>query len=123
MHTRTNRRQDVVQCEFAPNKEPGGAESEGAGSRGAEPGGAKPWGAEPGGVEPRGAEPEGVEPGGAEFEGAEYGGGELRGIASSGGPVGASPRLSPVGCKFTLHDILPSVCTSMHVRTHLRVNG
>ncbi|CAI7859078.1 unnamed protein product [Closterium sp. NIES-53] len=104
-------------------EEPGGAESEGAGSRGAEPGGAKPWGAEPGGVEPRGAEPEGVEPGGAEFEGAEYGGGELRGIASSGGPVGASPRLSPVGCKFTLHDILPSVCTSMHVRTHLRVNG
>ncbi|CAI7885751.1 unnamed protein product [Closterium sp. NIES-54] len=28
-----------------------------------------------------------------------------------------------VGCKFTLHEILPSVCTSMHVRMHLRVNG
>ncbi|CAI7816871.1 unnamed protein product [Closterium sp. NIES-53] len=28
-----------------------------------------------------------------------------------------------VGCKFTLHDILPSVCTSMRVRMHLGVNG
>ncbi|CAI7827153.1 unnamed protein product, partial [Closterium sp. NIES-54] len=28
-------------------------------------------------------------------------------------------RLDYVGCKFTLHDILPSVCTSMRVRMHL----
>ncbi|CAI7904910.1 unnamed protein product, partial [Closterium sp. NIES-54] len=28
-----------------------------------------------------------------------------------------------VGCKFTLHDILPSVCTSMRVRMHSGVNG
>ncbi|CAI7813404.1 unnamed protein product [Closterium sp. NIES-54] len=85
--------------------EPGGADSEGAGSggvgfegagsRGAEPGGAEPGGAEPEGVEPWGAEPEGVEPGSAEFEGAESGDAESRGTASSGGPAGASPCLSP----------------------------
>ncbi|CAI7803731.1 unnamed protein product [Closterium sp. NIES-53] len=28
-----------------------------------------------------------------------------------------------VGCKFTVHDILPFVCTSMHVQMHLGVNG
>ncbi|CAI7932361.1 unnamed protein product [Closterium sp. NIES-54] len=28
-----------------------------------------------------------------------------------------------VGCKFTVHNILPSVCTSMHVQMHLGVNG
>ncbi|CAI7823884.1 unnamed protein product, partial [Closterium sp. NIES-54] len=33
------------------------------------------------------------------------------------------PTYSAVGCKFPLHDILPSVCTSMRVRMHLGVNG
>ncbi|CAI7754114.1 unnamed protein product, partial [Closterium sp. NIES-54] len=75
-------------------EEPGGIESEGAGSGGAELGGAEPGGTERVGVEPRGAEPECVEPGGAYSEGAEPRGAEPRGIASSGGPVGASPRLS-----------------------------
>ncbi|CAI7884317.1 unnamed protein product, partial [Closterium sp. NIES-54] len=31
--------------------------------------------------------------------------------------------MDTVRCKFTFHDILPSVCTSMHVRMHLGVNG
>ncbi|CAI7869438.1 unnamed protein product [Closterium sp. NIES-54] len=75
--------------------EPGGAESEGAGSGGAEPGGEEPRGAGPGGEEPGGAEPASVEPGGAESEGAESGGAELWGVASSGGPAGASLKLSP----------------------------
>ncbi|CAI7841058.1 unnamed protein product, partial [Closterium sp. NIES-54] len=44
-------------------------------------------------TEPGGAEPEHAEPGGAEPGAAEPGG--------------------AVGCKFPLHDILPSVCTSM----------
>ncbi|CAI7873563.1 unnamed protein product [Closterium sp. NIES-53] len=75
--------------------EPGGAESEGAGSWAAELGGEEPGDAEPASVEPGGAEPEGVETWGAESKGAESGGVEPRGAASSGGPAGASPRLSP----------------------------
>ncbi|CAI7861514.1 unnamed protein product [Closterium sp. NIES-53] len=59
--------------------QPGGAESEGAGSRGAEPAGG-----EPAGVESGGAEPADVEPGGAEPADVE-----------PRGPAGASPRLSP----------------------------
>ncbi|CAI7843238.1 unnamed protein product [Closterium sp. NIES-54] len=78
-----------------------GAASGGAASRGAEPGCAESEGAgsgvaEPAGVNPGGAELEGVEPGGAESEGAEFGGAEPGGAASSGGPVGASPKLSPL---------------------------
>ncbi|CAI7907212.1 unnamed protein product [Closterium sp. NIES-54] len=52
---------------------------------GAEPGGAESEGAGSGDVEPRGEESGGAEPGGAELEGAESGGAEPRGAALSGG--------------------------------------
>ncbi|CAI7869238.1 unnamed protein product, partial [Closterium sp. NIES-53] len=83
---------DKLSLRVLGGAEPGGAESEGAGSGGAEPGGAEPEGAEPEGAEPGGAEPEGVEPRGAESEVAESGGAEPRVVCSEGFGQAAWPR-------------------------------
>ncbi|CAI7835153.1 unnamed protein product [Closterium sp. NIES-54] len=82
--------------------EPGGAESEGAGS----------GVAEPAGVESGGAEPEGVE-----LWGADSGGADPRGTASSGGPASASLRLSPLPEPLSLQQLREWFTQRTHLRS------
>ncbi|CAI7911376.1 unnamed protein product [Closterium sp. NIES-54] len=75
-----------------PGAEPGGGESEGAGSGGAEPGGEEPRGAETAGVEPGGAKPRGTASAGAARAGDPAAGDTGAGGATGAGPGGARTR-------------------------------